>query len=52
MLLARGEREHEAAIPRPVDGLAGEPARHLAHELFLGRDDAAERATIAECHAE
>ena len=52
VLLARGQRQNKAAIPCPVDRLPGEPARHLAHELFLGRDDAAERAAIAERHAE
>ena len=51
MLLARGEGQNEAAIPCPVDGLARKPARHLPQELLLGRDDAAERAAIAERHA-
>ena len=52
MLLARGQREHEAAIPCPVDSLAGEPARHLPHKLLLGRDDAAEWPAIAERYSE
>ena len=39
-------------FPCPVHGLARETAGHLAQVLLLGRDDAAERAAIAERDAE
>ena len=38
VLLARREREHEAALAFGVDGLAGEPARHLPHEFLPRRE--------------
>ena len=52
VLLARGEREHEAALAVAVDGLADEASGHLAHELFFRRDHAAVGAAVAERHAE
>ena len=52
VLLARGQRQYESAIPCPVDSLAREPARHLPHELLLGCDHTAEWSAIAKRHAE
>ena len=40
MLLAGGQGQHEAALAFGVDGLAGEPARHLADELLLAGEQA------------
>ena len=40
VLLAGGEREHEAAAAFRIDGLAGEAARHLAHELIARGEEA------------
>ncbi len=44
MLLARRQRQHEAAPPLGVDRLAGEPSRHLAHVLGARREQADVRA--------
>ena len=52
VLLARGEREHEAAAPCGVGGLSGEAAGHLAHEFFARGDDADVRAAVARRNAE
>ena len=40
VLLARRQRQHEAAVAVGVDGLAAEAAGHLADELLLGRHQA------------
>ena len=40
VLLAGRERQHEAAPALGVDGLAAQPARHLAHELLARREQA------------
>ena len=39
VLLAGGERQDEAALTLRVDGLAGEPARHLADVLFAAGEE-------------
>ena len=52
MLLARGEGEDEAAVTVAVDGLADEAAGHLADVLLFRCNDTAERAAVAQCHAE
>ena len=52
VLLPRSQRQNKSAIPCPIDRLPGQPSRHLAHILLLGRDHAAERTAIAERHAE
>src|SRR5690606_27086331 len=40
MLLARRERQHEAALAIGVDGLAAEAPRHLADIFSLARKEA------------
>ena len=47
VLLARGQRQHEAAAPRGVGGLARQAARHLPHEFFARGDHAHIRPAIA-----
>ena len=44
VLLARRERQHEAAPAFGVDRLADEPARHLPHEFLPRREQARHRA--------
>ena len=39
VLLARRQRQHEAAPPLVVDGLAGEPPRHLPHIFVAGGEE-------------
>ena len=48
VLLARGQREHEAALAVGIDGLADETPRHLAHILVAGREQADIRTAEAE----
>src|SRR6185369_15975062 len=46
VLLASGEREHEAALAGSVDSLTGEAAGHLANEFVARCDNASEWAAI------
>ena len=52
VLLAGGEREHEAAVAGGVGGLSGEAPGHLAHEFFARGDHAHVRAAVAGRDAE
>ena len=47
MLLAGGQRQAERAIAARILGLADQAAGDLAHEFFLGGDDAGEGSAIA-----
>ena len=40
MLLAGLQRQHPAALAAAIDRLAGDPARHAAHELLAAGHDA------------
>ena len=53
VLLARREREHEAALALGIDRLADEPAGHLAHEFRAAWRTARHRArrTSARCRS-
>ncbi len=46
VLLARGERQHEAAAPGGISGLASQASGHLPHELFARGDHAYVGAAI------
>src|SRR5689334_22224010 len=48
MLLAGREGEHPAALAIDIDGLAGEPPRHLPQELLLAGEEADIRSAEAE----
>ena len=52
MLLARGERQHEAAPAIAVERLAAKPPRHLAHEFLAGGEQAEIRAAEIEAIAD
>src|ERR1700733_5123947 len=52
MLLASGEREHEAALAVFVSRLPGESAGHLADEFIFRGEDAAIRAAKANWNSE
>ncbi len=52
VLLARGEREHEAAPPFAVVGDADEPARYLARVLLARGEETDVGAAERERHAE
>ncbi len=52
VLLARLQREHEAATAVDVDGLPGDPARHPAHVLGARREEAERGAAEVESVAE
>ena len=52
VLLARGERKHEAAAAGCVGGLSGEAARHLANEFFARGDHADIRPAVTWRNAE
>ena len=51
MLLTRGERQHITPLAIGVLGLANQTPRHLAHELFLARDDSTVRPAKAHRNA-
>src|SRR5204862_7830268 len=48
VLLARLHRQHPATLAAPVQCLADEPARHLAHELLPTRQQPEIRAAITQ----
>ena len=52
VLLARLQREHEAAAPVDVGGLARDPARHPAQVVLLRGEEAEARAAVVEPVAE
>src|SRR5579872_6839371 len=52
VLLARRQGQYEAAAALDVGGLAGEAARHLAHEFLARREEAEIRAAEFERIAE
>src|SRR5690349_770861 len=52
MLLARRQREHEAAPAVAVDSLADESSRQAAHEFFLRSEKAVARSAEGHRHAE
>ncbi len=51
MLLARGERENEAAAAVEVASLAGQAPGHLADQFLTGSNYADKRAAIARRQA-
>ena len=52
MLLAGGERQHEAALAIGIDRFAAQPARHLADELFRTAEQAKVRPAELQTDAQ
>ena len=52
MLLARGERQHKAAVAIGINGFAANPTRHLPHKLLTASKETYMRAAKGKADAE